>query len=123
MILRLLQLLALVGIYVLNYFSNAKMGMMRWLVYQNYVIENGIYKWVFVAIIVLSILLTVFNIIRKKRSLILVILTSAEVVLRFRAKEFASGYFFNGRYFTIILLLIMIAIEMIITNKKCFSSR
>lgn len=113
---RFLQLLILAGVLILNYFANAKMGMMRWLVYQNYTIEKSFYKNIFIICVAISVIF-LFILILKKRSIALTFTACVtQFILLFASKFFADGYMYNGRYFSIILIFMLIILEFLINT-------
>lgn len=111
--LAVLQAFLVLAIGVLNYYANAKMGMMRWLVYKNYVIEKGSLKYIFmVALFVIAML--GFYVAVKKKDKILPAASVISVLLFY----FHNNYFKDARYFTTILLMVFIAIRVIELNLK-----
>lgn len=113
-IIRILEVLILIGVYVLNYFSNAKMGMMRWLVYENYVIDNGVYLYVIWALVVLSILGAIISSLKSRKLPLIIALSAFSMFLMLNPTK----YFLNGRYFSAILISAILILEIILNVKN-----
>lgn len=111
--LAVLQAFLVLAIGVLNYYANAKMGMVRWLVYKNYVIEKGSLKYIFLAALFAIAILGFYFAIKKKDKILPV--ASVISVLLF---HFHNDYFKDARYFTTILLMVFIAVRVIELNLK-----
>lgn len=118
-IVRIIEILLLVGVLVLNYFSNAKMGMMRWLVYENYVIDKGSFIYLIWALIIISIFVSIITSLKSKK---VVLCISLSAFLLFLMLE-PTKYFLNGRYFSAILISIILILETVVNVYKSNKGR
>ena len=106
----ILQIILLVGIYVVNYFTQKRMGMMRYVIYKNGIFEKSypIEKLQYLGIIVFIILMILvlgFYIKRKSKlnksvlnmNIVMVVLTSIYVgfTLLYSTEDFRAFYFMS----------------------------
>lgn len=106
----ILQIILLVGTYVVNYFTQKKMGMMRYVIYKNGIFEKSypIEKLQYLSIIVFIILMILvlgFYIKRKSKlnksvlnmNIVMVVLTSIYVgfTLLYSTEDFRAFYFMS----------------------------
>jgi len=106
----ILQIILLVGTYVVNYFTQKRMGMMRYVIYKNGIFEKSypIEKLQYLGIIVFIILMILvlgFYIKRKSKlnksvlnmNIVMVVLTSIYVgfTLLYSTEDFRAFYFMS----------------------------
>ena len=106
----ILQIILLAGIYVVNYFTQKKMGMIRYVIYKNGVFEKSypIEKLQYISIIVFIILMILvlgFYIKRKSKlnksvlnmNIVMIVLTSAYAgfTLLYSTEDFRAFYFMS----------------------------
>ena len=119
-----IQVLLIIVALVFNYFSVKKMGLMRHLVYRNYVLDGmniKIYFWLIVAILIFALLLLQKN--RKSKITsdhIFMFLLIVLITLLFNQliPKFKYDYYYQGFLFTIIGLLQIFKLDIRLKNKK-----
>lgn len=105
-----IQVLLIIVALVFNYFSVNKMGLMRHLVYRNYVLDGmniKIYFWLIVAILIFALLLLQKN--RRSKITsdhIFMFLLIVVIALLFNQliPKFKYDYYYQGFLFTVIAL-------------------
>lgn len=123
-IISVIQVLLIIVALVFNYFSVKKMGLMRHLVYRNYVLDGmniKIYFWLIVAILIFALLLLQKN--RKSKITsdhIFMFLLIVLITLLFNQiiPKFKYDYYYQGFLFTIIGLLQIFKLDIRLKNKK-----
>lgn len=116
---RFFEIFLLVGVFVLNYYSNAKMGMMRWLVYQNYVIDKGNFIYLIWALVTISIIVSIVTSLKSKKLIVCIALSAFSLFLMLKPTK----YFLNGRYFSAILISLVLILETVINVYKSNKGR
>lgn len=106
----ILQVLLLVGIYVVNYFTRKKMGMLRYVIYKNGIFEEAYpiqqLQYISILVFIILMILTLVFYIKKKSKLnrsilnmniVMVILTSIYTgfTLLYSTEDFRSFYFMS----------------------------
>ena len=106
----ILQVLLLVGIYVVNYFTRKKMGMLRYVIYKNGIFEEAYpiqqLQYISILVFIILMILTLVFYIKKKSKLnrsilnmniVMVILTSIYTgfTLLYSTKDFRAFYFMS----------------------------
>ncbi|WP_297131571.1 hypothetical protein [Terrisporobacter sp.] len=106
----ILQVLLLVGIYVVNYFTRKKMGMLRYVIYKNGIFEEAYpiqqLQYISILVFIILMILTLVFYIKKKSKLnrsilnmniVMVILTSIYTgfTLLYSTEDFRAFYFMS----------------------------
>lgn len=123
-IISVIQVLLIIVALVFNYFSLKKMGLMRHLVYRNYVLDGiniKIYFWLIVVILIFAVFLLQKG---KKTKItsdhIFMFLLIVVIALLFNQliPKFKYDYYYQGFLFTIIGLLQIFKLDIRLKNKK-----
>lgn len=123
-IISVIQVLLIIVALVFNYFSVKKMGLMRHLVYRNYVLDGiniKIYFWLIVVILIFAVFLLQKG---KKTKItsdhIFMFLLIVVIALLFNQliPKFKYDYYYQGFLFTIIGLLQIFKLDIRLKNKK-----
>lgn len=123
-IISVIQVLLIIVALVFNYFSVKKMGLMRHLVYRNYVLDGiniKIYFWLIVVILIFAVFLLQKG---KKTKVtsdhIFMFLLIVVIALLFNQliPKFKYDYYYQGFLFTIIGLLQIFKLDIRLKNKK-----
>lgn len=113
-----IQVLLIIVALVFNYFSLKKMGLMRHMVYRNYVLDGmniKIYFWLIVAVLIFAVLLLQRG---KKTKItsdhIFMFLLIVIIALLFNQliPKFKYDYYYQGFLFTVIALLQIFKLDM-----------
>lgn len=124
-LMRILQSLALIAVFVLEYFSKRKMGVERYLAYKNMKFREGIfldsnlkiYTILLTMLLIVAVVLLIFNLRKVKYNnvrfnLVMVIIFSLCLILLVFFKEVIT---FKSYYFLIIGVFVMLCVEVLNT--------
>lgn len=115
----ILEVLLLIGASMINYFTNSKMGMLRHVVYKNYIWEDAypivnIEYAAIISLIMLMILVLVIYMKRKKKivtiiniSMLIVVLSFVGFVLIYSTEEIRAFYYVSTMFYLIALIEII----------------
>lgn len=118
----ILEALMLVGAYLLNYFTHAKMGMLRHVVHKNYILEQEypIQTIKYVAILALAILMLIVLVMYLKRkymlkkivtimsiTMVLFVIAFAIFVLMYSSEEIRAFYYMSAIFGAVTLIQII----------------
>ncbi|MGL5125890.1 MAG: hypothetical protein ACRC6U_07930 [Fusobacteriaceae bacterium] len=116
----LIQILLILGIYLVDYYSKRKMGFMRYLVYLNQKLENLFlnesFKTILLVAIVITLIFYIYKLYKTKKTNYLIIYFSIVEILVIK-KIFFNGLTNNAYLLGIMILLIVEFLKEIKNNR------